>query len=231
MTRSAIGGGTAAVFLTLAVAGCSIATAPATYPQSATSPLDSPQPLCRVTGPPEVLAKRVFVPRGVEAIERGGAFEVRFARDRAQCLAVEWSSPGQTPTESPCPSSDGPSIAGAGRDDEAMLACESSARDPDRVDVVSDAVQAVVLATPRQDLETVIAHHPRSRLGAEYGSGAAPVVLPVDDEQYLSLWVEGGVESHDLFTPPALLRPEVTGMRAIPAGPTIDLPHRRMSAG
>jgi hypothetical protein len=218
MTRSAIGGGAAALSM-LAIAGCSTVSAPAAYPRGATNALDPAPTPCRLTGPPEVLARRVFVPRGVEALVDDCGFEVRFGHDRSQCLAIEWSSRREIPVESPCPRSDARSFAGAAPGDGAMLACESIARDPDQVDrgaVAYDVPPDAVVATAPPDAEPVAAYALDAPLGMGHDDVTAPLLLPLADGQYLYLWVRGGPESHDL-------RARLVTGEGDPVGPTLAL--------
>jgi hypothetical protein len=98
--------GTAAILAYgLSTTACSIVdTAPAArlgLPETGDAPLP-----CRVTGNPSLLARRVFVPPGVEARARDSRenrFEVRFATAKSHCFAVEWPSASDGRREASCP--------------------------------------------------------------------------------------------------------------------------------
>jgi hypothetical protein len=184
-----------ALALALASTACSTGVPSARLPSASSGPA-----ACHITGGPRVLARRVFVPGGVEATAEGGGFSVRFAPTASRCVSVDAASASETPRPASCPTPGGRTVNRENASDETMLAWESHA-DPEphiTLGVVTyDAPHAYFggsLEAKRRIVERTF-HAP----GASLGSGeTAPDLAPIGHDRFLLAWVDGGVESHQL---------------------------------
>jgi hypothetical protein len=155
---------------------------------------------CHATGRAQVLARRAFVPGGVEASEQGGSFSVRFATAASRCVAVEWPSPYDGPRPASCPAPGARSEARADTDGETMLAWESHDEPESRIHlgvVTYDAPHAFfgVGIEGKKHLVERTFFVPGSRRDA---GQMAPALAPIGHDRFLLAWVDGNVESHEL---------------------------------
>jgi hypothetical protein len=191
---------------------------------------------CHATSRANVLARRVFVPGGVEASEQNGSLSVRFATAASRCVAVEWPSPFDGPRPASCPSPGAHTTARADAADETMLAWESHDTEGPHITlgvVTYDAPHAffgVGIEGKRHVVERTF-YAP----GATLGHGEmAPELAPIGQDRFLLAWVEGNSESHQLraqsvvgwgdpLGPSMVLSPEdasVIGRPSIAVAPT-----------
>ncbi len=183
----------AAVGLSLASAACSgsVGTAPRAVP-----PVSLGAATCHPTSRAEVLARRVFVPGGVEASEQDGGFRVRFAASASRCIAVEWPA-DSSPRPASCPASDA-ATARRGILDETMFAWESHDYAGTQMKlglVTSDAPHAFLGIA----LEGRAPVGERDFLGTDRGAAtAAGSLTAIGHDRFLVAWVDGSVEAHQL---------------------------------
>jgi hypothetical protein len=154
---------------------------------------------CHATSRAKVLARRVLVPKGVEASEQDGNFSVRFATPASGCVVVEWPSPSEGPHPASCPAIGAHTTARADAADETMLAWESRDADEPHIKlgvVTYDAPHAffgVGIEAKRHIVERTFYAPGESRAGE-----MAPELAPVGHDRFLLAWVEGDMESHQL---------------------------------
>ena len=185
----------------LASVACSANAAPPLAPSAATSPA-----VCRIAGPTKVLARRVFVPGGVEASEQNGAFSVRFAAAGSRCAAVDWGSGPETARSVACPAQDERAAVRRNDADETMLAWESHESEEPHITVgvvTYDAPLAFSgfgIEGKRHLVERTFRAPAASAASAARPGGGetAPVLAPIGHDRFLLAWVEGDVESHRL---------------------------------
>jgi len=192
----------AAVALSLA----SLASAACNRVSAATppvAPVSTGAAVCHATSGAKVLARRVFVPGGVQASEQDGAFSVRFAVNSTHCAAVDWASaslhalPESRPGSCPAPGAE--TATRASTTDETMLAWESHDAAGPHIDlgvVTYDAPRAFFgfgLAGDRHVIQ-----HPYRAIGTAAGAQTAPTLAPIDHDRFLLAWVDGNSESHQL---------------------------------
>jgi hypothetical protein len=180
----------------LANAGCS---ASVEAPRTAPGPTGAAA--CHVTGRPAVLARRVFVPGGVEVTDQGGSLSVRFATARSRCVAVDWPS-AQAAQPSACPVPGARTAQRANEDDETMLAWESTdATNPhiERIElgVVTYDTPQTVFGFPGGGKRRVV-ERPFYTPESGRDSETAPALAPIGRDRFLLAWVEGNVESNSL---------------------------------
>jgi hypothetical protein len=177
----------------LANAGCS---ASVEAPRTAPGPTGAAA--CHVTGGPAVLARRVFVPGGVQVSDEGGSLSVRFATARSRCVAVDWPSASPaSPTACPVPGAR--TAERANQDDETMLAWEST-------DTASPHIELGVVTYDTPQTVFGFATGGRRRVverpfyTAESGrdSETAPALAPIGHDRFLLAWVDGNVETNRL---------------------------------
>jgi len=156
--------------------------------------------VCHATSRAKVLARRVFVPGGVQVSEQDGSFSVRFATAASRCVAVEWPSASGGPHASSCPEPGAHSTVRADSADETMLAWESHDAEQPHITlgvVTYDAPHAffgVGIEGKRHVVERTF--HAR---GTGHGAGEmAPDLAPIGHDRFLLAWVEGNVEGHQL---------------------------------
>ncbi len=186
--------GVAAV-LSLASAACSSVSA-ATPPASPAAAVGAA--MCHATGATKVLARRVFVPAGVQASMVDAGFSVGYAADSSHCLTVEWPSGTTHVQPGSCSASNGKTAA---RDagDETMLAWESHAAAEPHITLgvsTSDAPRAFFgfgIAGSRHTVE-----RPFRPLVTTPGGETAPAIAPIGHDRFLLAWVDGDTESHQL---------------------------------
>ena len=188
--------GVAAV-LALSSAACSGVTT--TAPLATPVAHESAGPAaCHASGATKVLARRVFVPAGVQASLADGAFAVGYAADASHCLTVEWPS-GATHALSGSCARPGDSTAARDASDETMLAWESHDGAAPHVTSgasASDASRAFFgfgLAGDRH-----VAERPLRSLAAMAGGESSPALAPIGHDRFLLAWVDGDTESHQL---------------------------------
>jgi hypothetical protein len=204
----------ALVALSLASAACSVvgATPAAATSVTATRAAATDAPMCRATSEAKVLARRVFVPGGVEVATQDGSISVRFASDPSHCAAVDWPSGAQRAQSGTCRAS-AATAARASRADEAMLAWESrDAADPHGAQSVDadDAPRALLgfgLARDRRVDDRPLQWPSASAAGGE----TARQLAPIGDDRFLLAWVDGDSESHQLRARPVAGRGDALG--------------------
>jgi|HubBroStandDraft_4_1064222.scaffolds.fasta_scaffold95674_2 hypothetical protein len=198
-TAARIASSLAVTALSLASAACSSVTGDAG--RDAVAPVGPVgAAACHATGPAKVLARKVFVPGGVEAVAQESGFSVRFATAASRCSEVGWShGPGATQPAS-CPAPGARSEARADADGETMLAWESNDEPEPRIHlgvVTYDAPHAffgVGIEGQKKIVErTFFAPGPRHDAGQ-----SAPALAPIGRDRFLLAWVDGNVESHEL---------------------------------
>lgn len=182
--------------LSLASAACS-SVAPPTRPIAAPS---TGAAVCHATSGAKVLARRVFVPGGVQASEQDGAFSVRFAADHAHCAAVDWASGTQRIEAQSCPAPAERTASRADEGDETMLAWESHDGPEPHI-----ALGAVTYDVPRAFFgfgiagdRHVVAHRFHVPVSIAAGGETAPQLAPIGHDRFLLAWVDGDTESHQL---------------------------------
>jgi len=188
----------AAAAVSLATAACSAGPSSAQAPQAPAAYTGAAA--CHASGKPRVLARKVFVPAGVEASERDGDFSVSFATAKSRCLAVGWESAGDGAQPASCPTQAGRTAAREDASDETMLAWESHDELQPRItlgvvtyDVPQPLFGVSFEATKRIVERTFLAP------GSNRDAGQmAPALAPIGHDRFLLAWVEGGTESHEL---------------------------------
>jgi hypothetical protein len=200
LTATRIASTLAVAAVSLASAACSAGGSSIQAPQ--VPPAYTGAAACHATGEPTVLARKVFVPAGVEATAQDGGFTVRFATAASRCLAVAWGAIGEHPQAASCPTPGARTAAREDASDETMLAWESHDE-----------------AEPRIKLGVVTYDTPLSLLGARVGARSttkvvertflapgssrdggqmAPALAPIGHDRFLLAWVDGNVASHEL---------------------------------
>jgi hypothetical protein len=216
MTNHAIPGGAAALLaFSIATTGCSAVTTAASAPRLRSPVARNASLPCRVTGGPVVLAKRVFVPRGVETRAHDGTFEVRFAAAKSRCFSVDWPRASEDPRTVSCPLPLLPRVDAevtATHDTNMMFASGSNVAD-------GRSVFGVTMLQPSRSLREgreAIGELPlRASRRASDGSEATGLV-PIGGESFLRLSVDGDIESHQL-------RAQVFASSGEALGPALDL--------
>jgi CoA binding domain len=181
--------------VSLGSAACSASATAPRAPSGAAAPA-----ACHVTGAPRVLARRVFVPRGVDVREQDGGFAVRFAAASSRCVVVDWPSGAQDPASVACSAPGARTAARTTSADETMLAWESHDGEEPHITlgiVAYDAPRAffgVGIAGNRHVVERTF-----QAPGAEGPGGeTAPELASIGHDRFLLAWVDGDVESHQL---------------------------------
>jgi hypothetical protein len=190
----------ALVALGIASAACSSVSAatPPVAPSAPVSPVAAA--VCHPTSAAKVLARRVFVPRGVEASADDGAFSVRFAPDSSHCVAVEWPSGTQRLESGSCPPPGTATASRANGGGETMLAWESRDEAVPHIDlgvVTYDAPRAFFgfgIQGERRLVERPF-HAPAANAGV---GETAPALAAIGHDRFLLAWVAGNSESHQL---------------------------------
>jgi hypothetical protein len=195
--RLAQAGVLAAVTLAgLASVGCSSvnAASPPVVPASTSAAV------CHATSAAKVLARRVFVPGGVQATEQDGAFSVRFAPDHSHCVAVDWPSTELRTVPGSCDAAADRTAVRENNAGETMLAWDSRdafALHPGLGIGTQDTPHAFVgfgIAGDRRTVERPF--RVLSSLG--HGADAATQFAPIGHDRFLVAWVDGDSESHQL---------------------------------
>jgi hypothetical protein len=186
----------AVVGLSLASAACS-SVAPPTQP---VAPVSTGAAVCHPTSAAKVLARRVFVPGGVQASEQDGAFSVRFAADRSHCAAVDFASGTQHAEPGSCAAPAARAASRADDADETMLAWESHDAPEPHI-----ALGAVTYDAPRAFFgfgiagdRRVVAHRFHVPASNAAGGETAPQLAAIGHDRFLLAWVDGDTESHHL---------------------------------
>jgi hypothetical protein len=166
----------------------------------ATAPASTGAAVCHATGSAKVLARRVFVPGGVEASVQDGTFSIKFATAASRCAAVDWRTASEGPRPASCPEAGAHTTARADSSDETMLAWESHDAEEPHITlgvVTYDAPHAffgVGIEGKKHIVERTF-YAP----GATRGAGEmAPQLAPLGHDRFLLAWVDGNVESHEL---------------------------------
>lgn len=199
MNQSNIGYAAAVLSLSLSSAACS-AVSTAAAPPTVADASGSAAP-CRVTGRPTVLARHLFVPGGVEVQENGGALQVRFAHAKSRCLTTQWPPTSEAPQDAACPSPGATVAANAVSGDETMLASERVSQGSGNAPLL--VLGIVTYDPPHADFGFSSAGRERvvERLFAAErvaGDQTSPELVAIGGERFLLVWVEGGVERHEL---------------------------------
>jgi hypothetical protein len=193
---------TVRVASTLAVAALSLASA-ACSSVSAEPPRAPAGPVgpaaCHPTGKTKVLARKVFVPAGVEASAQDGGFSVRYAAAASRCVVVDWES-SSSPRSASCPAPGGRTATRENDADETMLAWESHDEPEPHITlgvVTYDAPHAYfgIAVEGKKRIEERTFFAPGS---SRDGGGMAPALAPIGHDRFLLAWVDGNVESHQL---------------------------------
>lgn len=186
----------AAAALSFASVACSSAMAEA--PRSPAAPVGAAP--CHATGKARVVARKVFVPGGVETRAQDGRFSVRFATAASRCVAVAWPSDVEHPKPASCPTPGARTATRENASDETMLAWESHDALEPRVTlgvVTYDTPQAlfgVAIEGKRKVVERTFFAPGASRDAGQM----APDLAPIGHDRFLLAWVDGNVESHQL---------------------------------
>jgi hypothetical protein len=186
----------AALTLSLASAACSSMSA-STPP---VAPVSTGAAVCHATSAAKVVARRVFVPGGVDVTVQDGAFSVRFAADSSHCVAADWPSSTQRPLPGSCARAGTQTASRASNPEETMLAWESHDGAAPRIDlgvVIPDAPRAFFgfgIPGDRHIAERTF-HAPAASAG--FGE-TAPALAPIGHDRFLLAWVDGNSESHQL---------------------------------
>ncbi len=195
--RLAQAGVLAAVSLAgLASVGCSgVNTA-----SPAVAPAPTSAAVCHATSGAKVLARRVFVPGGVQVTEQDGAFSVRFEPDHSHCVALDWPSTEQRTMPGSCDAGAARTAARENNSDETMIAWDSRdafALHPGLGIGTEDMPHAFVglgIAGDRRNVERPF----RVLSSVAHGADAAPQLAPIGHDRFLVAWVDGNSESHQL---------------------------------
>ena len=192
---------------TLAVAALSLASAACSAGASSVAAPHAPPAYtgaaaCHATARPTVVARKVYVPAGVETAAKDGGFTVRFATARSRCLAVAWGAAGGSPEAAWCPDPASRTAAREDASDETMLAWESNEEPEPRI-----KLGVVTYDTPMSLLGDRVGHTSTTRIvertffapGSTRSSGQqAPALAPIGHDRFLLAWVDGNEESHEL---------------------------------
>lgn len=150
--------------------------------------------------------------------ERGAHFDIRFATAKSQCLVTQWPSTPNEPHDAACHHANTSATASAVSGSETMLASASVIRNASRL-----VLGIVTYDMPHADFglasagrEQVVERPFRAPRGTDVGSQTSPELVPIGGERFLLVWVEGGVEGHQLRAQ------SVIGW-GDSAGPAIDL--------
>jgi hypothetical protein len=196
---------TARIASTLAVAALSLASAACSEGASSVEPPRVPVPYvgaaaCHASGNAKVLARKVFVPAGVEASAQDGSFSVRFATAASHCVAVDWPLASAGPQPASCHAPAARTEARADASDETMLAWESHDEPESHITlgvVTYDAPHAFFgmgIEGKKKLVERTFFAPGASRDGAQM----APALAQIGHDRFLLAWVDGNVESHEL---------------------------------
>jgi hypothetical protein len=198
---------TARIASTLAVAALSLASAACSAGVSSIQALQAPPAYtgaaaCHATGKPTVLARKVFVPAGVEAVAQDGGFSVKFATAASRCRAVTWGSDLEGSETASCPTPGARTAAREDASDETMLAWESHDEPAPRI-----KLGVVTYDAPVSLLGDRVAARSTTKLveraffapgSSRNGGQRAPALAPLGHDRFLLAWVDGDVESHEL---------------------------------
>ncbi len=184
-----------------ALAGCSAST---TLPRVATAPagarVSAGPALCHATGGAKVVARRVFVPGGVEASEQGGNLLRSLWRPRLLDASRSTGPPDSYPQPASCPAPGDGSAIRANGSDESMLAWESHDAELPRITLgvaTYDAPRAF-FGFGIEGKRRVVEHTFYAPGAARGDSETAPQLTPIGRDRFLLAWVEGNVEGRQL---------------------------------
>jgi hypothetical protein len=193
---------------TLAVAAVSLASAACSSGVSTLAAPHAPPAytgaaVCHAAAKPRVLARKVFVPAGVEAIAKDGGFTVRYAAAASRCLSVAWGAVGEDPEVASCPDRDAKTAVREDPSDETMLAWESHDEPEPRIKLgvlTNDAPMSLLGdRVSLQQSSTKLAVRTFFVPGSSREGGQmAPALAPIGHDRFLLAWVDGNVESHEL---------------------------------
>jgi hypothetical protein len=193
MNHSVLRGDAAMFLFSITTAACSTATT-TTAPQvgSATATTDASPSMCRVTGRPTVLAKHVFVPRGVEARAHEGGFEVRFATAPTHCRSVQWplQSVADDAQEALCPGDPGVY--------EAIAEVDVKGASPSPRPTGLLGITVTAPSVGRDKTGTLLQHSVLRVLPGRLPDAATTGLTPIGSDRFLRLVVDGDYESHRL---------------------------------
>jgi hypothetical protein len=187
--------------VSLASAGCSSGVSTLAAPHAPAASTGAAA--CHVAGRPRVLARKVFVPAGVEAVAKDGGVTVRYATGASRCLSVAWGAAGEDPQAASCPDREARTAVREDPSDETMLAWESHDEPQPRI-----KLGVVTYDTPTSLLgDRVGLQQSSTRLAVRTffvpssrreGGQMAPALTPIGHDRFLLAWVEGNAESHEL---------------------------------
>jgi hypothetical protein len=192
---------------TLAVAALSLASAACSAGASSIPAPHAPPAYvgaaaCHATAKPAVLARKVYVPAGVEATTKDGGFTVHFATAASRCLAVAWGAVGENPEAASCPAPGARTAAREDASDETMLAWESHDEPEPRIKlgvVTYDAPVSLFGDRLEHRSTTKIVERTFLAPGSTRDGGQmAPALAPIGHDRFLLAWVDGNEESHEL---------------------------------
>jgi hypothetical protein len=192
---------------TLAVAAVSLASAACSSGVSSLAAPHAPPAytgaaVCHAAGQPRVLARKVFVPAGVEATAKDGGFTIRYAAGASRCLSVAWGAVGENPEAASCPDRDAKTALREDPADETMLAWESHDEAEPRI-----KLGVVTYDTPMSLLGDGVGARSSTKLAvrtffvpgsSREGGQMAPALAPIGHDRFLLAWIDGNVESHEL---------------------------------
>jgi hypothetical protein len=192
MNHSILRGEAAMLLFSITTAACSTATT-TTAPRvgAAAATTDASPSMCRVTGRPTVLAKHVFVPRGVEALAHEGGFEVRFATAAAHCRSVQWPLYSVDAQEALCPGDHA-----AAYEATAEVDVKGVSRSPRLTGLLG-----ITVTTPskgRDEAGHALDHSPVRVLPDRLADAAMAGRTTIGGGRFLRLVVDGDYESHRL---------------------------------
>jgi hypothetical protein len=187
--------------MSLASAACSSRTATVGAPHAPSAYTGAAA--CHATGKPTVLARKVYVPAGVEAVAQDGAITVRYATGVARCLSVGWGAVDDEPAPAACPTRGARTAVREDASDETMLAWESDDEPAPRIKlgVVAYDVPMSLLGDHLGRARSTRKLVERAFLvpGSSRDAGQrAPALAPIGHDRFLLAWVDGNDESHEL---------------------------------
>ncbi|MGH7270649.1 MAG: hypothetical protein ACREJ3_09480 [Polyangiaceae bacterium] len=193
---------------TLAVAAVSLASAACSsgafaVPAPHAPPTYSGAAACHATARAKILARKVYVPGGVEAASNGGGFAVRYAASASRCLSVAWGAAGDEPSAASCPARGTRTAFRDDASDETMLAWESHDEPEPRIrlGVVAYDVPMSLFGDHVGPSRSTTRLVERTFFvpGSNREDGQrAPALAPIGHDRVLLAWVGGNEESHEL---------------------------------
>jgi hypothetical protein len=196
------------ILSTLAVAAASLATAACSSGAASVAAPHAPPAytgaaVCHATANPTILARKVYLPAGVEASMSDDGLVVRYATRASGCLSVVWGATGREPSAASCPQPGARTAVREDASDETMLAWESHDEPEPRIKlgVVAYDVPMSLLGDRVGPTRGTTKLVERTFLvpGSSRDAGQrAPALAPIGHDRFLLAWVDGSEESHEL---------------------------------